>query len=88
MSQNFWATIMPFGPMTLIFYWPKKKIPGSHHCSHCNKEISSSISPPPLKMNMFQLENCVSLWRKNNLEKCQNINFGKLCMNLVLNMQK
>ena len=25
MSQNVWATIMPFGPMTLIFYWPKKK---------------------------------------------------------------
>ena len=25
MSQNLWATIMPFGPVTLIFYWPKKK---------------------------------------------------------------
>ena len=24
MSQNLWATIMPFGPGTLIFYWPKK----------------------------------------------------------------
>ena len=24
MSQNVWATIMPFGPVTLIFYWPKK----------------------------------------------------------------
>ena len=24
MSQNDWATIMPFGPVTLIFYWPKK----------------------------------------------------------------
>ena len=23
MSQNLWATIMPFGPVTLIFYWPK-----------------------------------------------------------------
>ena len=22
MSQNVWATIMPFGPVTLIFYWP------------------------------------------------------------------
>ena len=22
MSQNFWATIMPFGPETIIFYWP------------------------------------------------------------------
>ena len=20
---NVWATIMPFGPVTLIFYWPK-----------------------------------------------------------------
>jgi hypothetical protein len=28
MSQNVWATIMPFGPVTLIFYWPKKKISG------------------------------------------------------------
>jgi hypothetical protein len=28
MSQNLWATIMPFGPVTLIFYWPKKKISG------------------------------------------------------------
>ena len=25
MSQNVWATIMPFGPVTLIFYCPKKK---------------------------------------------------------------
>ena len=24
MSQNVWATIMSFGPVTLIFYWPKK----------------------------------------------------------------
>ena len=23
MSQNVWATIMPFAPVTLIFYWPK-----------------------------------------------------------------
>ena len=30
MSQNVWATIMPFGPVTLIFYWPKKKFgPGT-----------------------------------------------------------
>ena len=28
MSQNLWATIMSFGPVTLIFYWPKKKISG------------------------------------------------------------
>ena len=28
MSQNVWATIMPFGPVTLIFYWPKKLFPG------------------------------------------------------------
>ena len=24
MSPNVWATIMPFGPVTLIFYWPQK----------------------------------------------------------------
>ena len=29
MSQDVWATIMPFGPVTLIFYWPKKKIRAS-----------------------------------------------------------
>ena len=28
MSQNVWATIMPFGPVTLIFYWPKKNVSG------------------------------------------------------------
>jgi hypothetical protein len=25
MSQNVWATIMPFGPVTLMFYWPDSK---------------------------------------------------------------
>jgi hypothetical protein len=25
MSQNAWATILPFGPVTLIFTGPKKK---------------------------------------------------------------
>ena len=29
MSQNDWATILPFGPVTLIFYWPKKKFRAS-----------------------------------------------------------
>ena len=29
MSQNVWATIMPFGPVTLIFYWPKKFFSGT-----------------------------------------------------------
>ena len=28
MSQNVWAIIMPFGAVTLIFYWPKKKFSG------------------------------------------------------------
>ena len=28
MSQNLWATIMPFGPVTLIFYWPKQYFSG------------------------------------------------------------
>ena len=28
MSQNVWATIMPFGPVTLIFYWPKNNFWG------------------------------------------------------------
>ena len=28
MSQNVWATIMPFGPVTLIVYWPQKNCSG------------------------------------------------------------
>ena len=40
MSQNLWATIMPFGPVILIFYWPKKKISGQPlavpHFRHCS----------------------------------------------------
>ena len=28
MSQNVWATIMTFGPVTLIFYWPKNCFSG------------------------------------------------------------
>ena len=40
MSQNDWATILPFGPVTLIFYWPKKffvsGLPkASPHSRHC-----------------------------------------------------
>jgi len=33
MSQNDWATILPFGPVTLIFYWPQKKISGQPKAS-------------------------------------------------------
>ena len=29
MSQNVWATIMPFGPVTLIFYWPQNFFSGT-----------------------------------------------------------
>ena len=35
MSQNLWATIMPFGPVTLIFDWPKKKIQAGPQFRHC-----------------------------------------------------
>ena len=39
MSQNVWATIMPFGPVTLIFYWPKFFFSGQSkadpHFRHC-----------------------------------------------------
>jgi hypothetical protein len=36
MSQNVWATIMPFGPVTLIFYCPKIFFfaPGCPHFRH------------------------------------------------------
>ena len=33
MSQNDWATIMTFGPVTLIFYWPKKNVSGQPKAS-------------------------------------------------------
>ena len=39
MSQNYWATIMPFGPVTLIFYWPKKKFSGT---------VTSTLTITPL----------------------------------------
>ncbi len=42
MSQNLWATIMPFGPVTLIFYWPKKKILAGPHFRHCTVFITST----------------------------------------------
>ena len=39
MSQNDWATILPFGPVTLIFYWPNNFFLGrpnaSPHFRHC-----------------------------------------------------
>ena len=40
MSQNLWATIMPFGRVTLIFYWPKNFFSGQPqagpHFRHCS----------------------------------------------------
>ena len=42
MSQNVWAIIMPFGPVTIIFYWPKKFFSGQPkagpHFRHCVKQ--------------------------------------------------
>ena len=37
MSQNFWATIMPYELVTLIFYWPKYFFSGQPgpHFRHC-----------------------------------------------------
>jgi hypothetical protein len=43
MSQNVWATIMPFGPVTLIFYWPKKKNSGQQMLALIKK--GSILSP-------------------------------------------
>ena len=44
MSQNFWATNMPFGPVTLIFYWPKQIFSGPHfrYCDHYVYSLSTS----------------------------------------------
>ena len=33
MSQNDWTTIMPFGPVTLMFYWPKQFFSGQPNAS-------------------------------------------------------
>ena len=48
MPQNDWATILPFGPVTLIFYWPKKKFPGqpkaSPHFRHCKCDLLSKYA--------------------------------------------
>ena len=45
MSQNVWATIMPFGPVTPIFYWPKiffsdqpKAGPHFRHCGYIDSQ--------------------------------------------------
>jgi hypothetical protein len=32
-GQNDWATILPFGPVTLIFYWPKQFFSGQPKAS-------------------------------------------------------
>ena len=52
MSQNDWATFLPFGPVTLIFYWPKNKFSGqpkaSPHFRHCmNNHHASPLTLPP-----------------------------------------
>ena len=44
MSQNVWAIIMPFGPVTIIFYWPKKKFQArqkrlASHFKHCRYTV-------------------------------------------------
>ena len=44
MSQNVWATIMPFGPVTLIFYWPKNIFsgrPAGPHFKHWSIFVKS-----------------------------------------------
>ena len=41
MSQNIWATIMPLGPVTLIFYWPKFFFPASQRLAL----ISGTVIP-------------------------------------------
>ena len=43
MSQNYWATIMPFGPVTLIFYWPKKKFSGTEIVSFYGQYQTISV---------------------------------------------
>ena len=44
MSQNVLATIMPFGPVTLIFYCPQKKISGTDLPSTMRRTLSKNIA--------------------------------------------
>ena len=53
MSQNVWATIMPFGPVILIFYWPKNffscQPKAGPHFRHCPV---TSTAIYPVKMSI------------------------------------
>ena len=55
MSQNLWATIMSFGPVTLIFYWPNKFFWGQPksdpHFKHCWPQKISGTDFVPGKSN-------------------------------------
>ena len=48
MSQNVWVTIMPFGPVTLIFYWPKIFFQALYIYIHMYKYICKAIWWVPL----------------------------------------
>jgi hypothetical protein len=55
MSQNVWATIMPFGPVTLIFYWPKIFFSGQPKAliSGTAYLIPLDVDVVPIKFNQF-----------------------------------
>ena len=44
MSQNVWATIIPFGLVTLIFYWPKYFFQASEASCAKHSLVGSSIA--------------------------------------------
>ena len=51
MSQNDWATIMPFGPVTLIFHWPQKKFRASQRLAL----ISGTVCVINITSNVYGL---------------------------------
>jgi hypothetical protein len=71
MSQNDWATILPFGPVTLIFYWPKKIFSGqpkaSPHFRHWYEEIRDKKLLEIMAQILINVKTAVPLFFQNNL---------------------
>ena len=77
MSQNVWATIMPFGPVTLIFYWPKiffsgqpkagphfrhwLRYPCQHTCTHTWRSLSWLGTVNSIKSVLYKRLKCQPL---------------------------
>ena len=54
-----WATIMPFGPVTLIFYWPQKKYQALY------KYMENTFRSPLHSRGDIYFSSCPSVGHKN-----------------------